>query len=193
MKYELKVAHLYGDLLNTYGDNGNLLALNYYAKMMDTKLDIQIVSLDDQFVAKDWDIVFFGGGQDYEQTIVSRDLQNKKAELTSYIEDGGPLLAICGGYQLLGHYYVGANGEKISGIGALDHYTLSQDDNRFIGDIVIKNQETGETYHGFENHNGKTYLGKDERPLGKVVTGNGNNGEDESEGQRYTGVTLMLI
>lgn len=126
MKYELKVAHLYGDLLNTYGDNGNLLALNYYAKMMDTKLDIQIVSLDDQFVAKDWDIVFFGGGQDYEQTIVSRDLQNKKAELTSYIEDGGPLLAICGGYQLLGHYYVGANGEKISGIGALDHYTLSR-------------------------------------------------------------------
>lgn len=188
MKYELKVAHLYGDLLNTYGDNGNLLALNYYAKMMDTKLDIQIVSLDDQFVAKDWDIVFFGGGQDYEQTIVSRDLQNKKSELTSYIEDGGPLLAICGGYQLLGHYYVGANGEKISGIGALDHYTLSQDDNRFIGDIVIKNQETGETYHGFENHNGKTYLGKDERPLGKVVTGNGNNGEDESEGVIYKNV-----
>ena len=64
MKYELKVAHLYGDLLNTYGDNGNLLALNYYAKMMDTKLDTQIVSIDDQFVAKDWDIFFFGGGQD---------------------------------------------------------------------------------------------------------------------------------
>ena len=185
MKYELKVAHLYGDLLNTYGDNGNLLALNYYAKMMDTKLDTQIVSLDDQFVAKDWDIVFFGGGQDYEQTIVSRDLQNKKAELTSYIEDGGPLLAICGGYQLLGHYYVGANGEKISGIGALDHYTLSQDDNRFIGDIVIKNQETGETYHGFENHNGMTFLGEGERPLGQVLQGNGNNGKDQSEGVIY--------
>ncbi|ABJ68374.1 MULTISPECIES: type 1 glutamine amidotransferase [Pediococcus] len=188
MKYNLNVAHLYGDLLNTYGDNGNLLALKYYAKKMDTDLDIDIVSLDDQFNPKDWDIVFFGGGQDYEQTIVSKDIQHKKEGLTDYIEDGGPLLAICGGYQLLGHYYVGANGEKIKGIDALDHYTLSQDDNRFIGDIVIKNAETGEIYHGFENHNGKTFLGKGERPLGEVQSGHGNNGEDQSEGVIYKNV-----
>ncbi|MGK4093700.1 glutamine amidotransferase [Pediococcus pentosaceus] len=188
MKYNLNVAHLYGDLLNTYGDNGNLLALKYYAKKMDTDLDIDIVSLDDQFNPKDWDIVFFGGGQDYEQTIVSKDVQHKKEDLTDYIEDGGPLLAICGGYQLLGHYYVGANGEKIKGIDALDHYTLSQDDNRFIGDIVIKNAETGEIYHGFENHNGKTFLGKRERPLGEVQSGHGNNGEDQSEGVIYKNV-----
>ncbi|MBF7103727.1 glutamine amidotransferase [Pediococcus pentosaceus] len=188
MKYNLNVAHLYGDLLNTYGDNGNLLALKYYAKKMDTDLDIDIVSLDDQFNPKDWDIVFFGGGQDYEQTIVSKDIQHKKKDLTDYIEDGGPLLAICGGYQLLGHYYVGANGEKIKGIDALDHYTLSQDDNRFIGDIVIKNAETGEIYHGFENHNGKTFLGKGERPLGEVQSGHGNNGEDQSEGVIYKNV-----
>lgn len=188
MKYNLNVAHLYGDLLNTYGDNGNLLALKYYAKKMDTDLDIDIVSLDDQFNPKDWDIVFFGGGQDYEQTIVSKDIQHKKEDLTDYIEDSGPLLAICGGYQLLGHYYVGANGEKIKGIDALDHYTLSQDDNRFIGDIVIKNAETGEIYHGFENHNGKTFLGKGERPLGEVQSGHGNNGEDQSEGVIYKNV-----
>lgn len=188
MKYNLNVAHLYGNLLNTYGDNGNLLALKYYAKKMDTDLDIDIVSLDDQFNPKDWDIVFFGGGQDYEQTIVSKDIQHKKEDLTDYIEDGGPLLAICGGYQLLGHYYVGANGEKIKGIDALDHYTLSQDDNRFIGDIVIKNAETGEIYHGFENHNGKTFLGKGERPLGEVQSGHGNNGEDQSEGVIYKNV-----
>lgn len=188
MKYNLNVAHLYGDLLNTYGDNGNLLALKYYAKKMDTDLDIDIVSLDDQFNPKDWDIVFFGGGQDYEQTIVSKDIQHKKEDLTDYIEDGGPVLAICGGYQLLGHYYVGANGEKIKGIDALDHYTLSQDDNRFIGDIVIKNAETGEIYHGFENHNGKTFLGKGERPLGEVQSGHGNNGEDQSEGVIYKNV-----
>ncbi|ARW19325.1 hypothetical protein S100892_00738 [Pediococcus pentosaceus] len=155
---------------------------------MDTDLDIDIVSLDDQFNPKDWDIVFFGGGQDYEQTIVSKDIQHKKEDLTDYIEDGGPLLAICGGYQLLGHYYVGANGEKIKGIDALDHYTLSQDDNRFIGDIVIKNAETGEIYHGFENHNGKTFLGKGERPLGEVQSGHGNNGEDQSEGVIYKNV-----
>jgi CobQ-like glutamine amidotransferase family enzyme len=188
MKYTLNVAHLYGDLLNTYGDNGNLLALNYYAKMMDTELITEIVSLDDAFEPNAWDITFFGGGQDYEQSIVSRDLQTKKTDLTNYIEAGGPVLAICGGYQLLGHYYIGANGEKIAGIGALDHYTLSQENSRFIGDIVIKNAETGEVYHGFENHNGKTYLGEGERPLGEVQSGHGNNGEDQSEGVIYKNV-----
>jgi CobQ-like glutamine amidotransferase family enzyme len=77
---------------------------------------------------------------------------------------------------------------KLKGIDALDHYTLSQDDNRFIGDIVIKNAETGEIYHGFENHNGKTFLGKGERPLGEVQSGHGNNGEDQSEGVIYKNV-----
>ena len=95
------------------------------------------------------------------------------------------MLAICGGYQLLGHYYIGANGEKIPGLGVLDHYTLSQDHHRFIGDITIKNEETGDEYHGFENHNGRTFLGKGERPLGKVISGNGNNGDDQTEGAIY--------
>lgn len=98
------------------------------------------------------------------------------------------MLAICGGYQFLGHYYVGANGEKIQGISALDHYTLSQENNRFIGDIVIYNEEFNETYYGFENHNGRTFLGEGERPLGKVVQGHGNNGEDQSEGVIYKNV-----
>lgn len=95
------------------------------------------------------------------------------------------MLAICGGYQLLGHYYVGADGEKIPGIGVLDHYTLSQDNNRFIGNITIKNEENNETYHGFENHNGRTFLGNGEKPLGIVLSGHGNNGEDNTEGAIY--------
>ncbi len=185
---KLKLAHLYGNLLNTYGDNGNILMLNYVAKKMGIELTTEIVSIHEPFDPKRFDLVFFGGGQDFEQVIVSKDIQAKKASLTEYIENGGVMLAICGGYQLLGHYYMGAHGEKIDGIGALDHYTLSQDNNRFIGDITIYNEEFDETYEGFENHNGVTYLGKGERPLGKVVEGHGNNGEDQSEGAIYKNV-----
>lgn len=188
MKYQLHLAHLYGDLLNTYGDIGNVLVLEYYAKQMDIELTSEVISLDQPFDATKFDIAFFGGGQDYEQVIVSKDIQAKKKALTDYIEDGGPMLAICGGYQLLGKYYIGANGERIEGISALNHYTESQDNNRFIGDIVIENEEAGQKYHGFENHNGVTYLGKDERPLGKVISGHGNNGKDQGEGAIYKNV-----
>lgn len=185
MTYTLEAAHLYGDLMNTYGDIGNILAMNYYAKAVDATINVELVSLDDPFDPNKYDFALFGGGQDYEQTIVSKDLQNKKAELTTYIENGGPMLAICGGFQMLGHYYIGAQGEKIPGLGALDHYTLSQDHNRFIGNITIKNAETGQTYYGFENHNGMTFLGQGERPLGHVEQGHGNNGKDQTEGVIY--------
>ena len=148
----------------------------------------EIVSIHEPFDADKYDLVFFGGGQDFEQLIISKDIQKKKDSLINYIENDGVMLAICGGYQLLGHYYMGANGEKIQGISALDHYTLSQENNRFIGDIVIHNEEFNETYYGFENHNGRTFLGEGERPLGKVVQGQGNNGEDQSEGVIYRNV-----
>lgn len=185
MAKELNVCHLYGNLLNTYGDNGNMLMLRYYAEEMGVAFNWDIVSIHEPFDPEKYDLVFFGGGQDFEQVIVSEDIQAKKEDLTTYIEQDGVMLAICGGYQLLGHYYIGANGEQIPGIGALDHYTLSQDNNRYIGDIVIHNEEFNETYYGFENHNGRTFLGKGERPLGKVVEGHGNNNEDGSEGAIY--------
>lgn len=184
-KQVLKLAHLYGNLLNTYGDNGNILMLKYVAKKMNIDLQTEIVSIHEPFEPEKFDLVFFGGGQDYEQKIVSEDIQSKKDSLTNYIENNGVMLAICGGYQLLGHYYIGAQGEQIEGISALDHYTLSQDNNRFIGDVKIFNEEFDETYEGFENHNGRTFLGKGERPLGKIVEGYGNNGEDQSEGAIY--------
>lgn len=188
MKYQLHLAHLYGDLLNTYGDIGNVLVLEYYAKKMNIELTSEIISLNDAFDPEKFDIAFFGGGQDYEQVIVSKDIQSKKDSITSFINDGGPILAICGGYQLLGKYYIGANGERIEGIHALPHYTESQINNRFIGDIIIKNEETGEIYHGFENHNGVTYLGEGEKPLGIVQQGHGNNGKDKSEGAIFKNV-----
>ncbi|WP_304249729.1 type 1 glutamine amidotransferase [Limosilactobacillus gastricus] len=183
--YHLRLAHLYGDLLNTYGDVGNITALKYYAQQMDTEIDVQVISIENDFDPDQFDLAFFGGGQDYEQMIVSQDIQTKKTAIEKFIDDEKPMLAICGGYQLLGHYYIGADGKKIQGIGALDHYTLSQDNHRFIGDIEIKNELTGEIYHGFENHNGRTFIGESEHPLGKVISGNGNNGEDQTEGAIY--------
>lgn len=188
MSKELHVCHLYGNLLNTYGDNGNLLMLKYLSEKMGVTFHSEIVSIHEEFDPEKYDLVFIGGGQDYEQVIISKDIQNKKAALTTYIENDGVILAICGGYQFLGHYYIGAQGEKIKGIGALDHYTLSQENNRFIGDIEIYNEEFDETYYGFENHNGRTFLGKGERPLGIIKKGHGNNGEDGGEGVIYRNV-----
>lgn len=117
-----------------------------------------------------------------------KTFKQKKDAITRYIENDGVMLAICGGFQLLGEYYIGAHGEKIDGIAALPHYTLSQDNNRFIGDIEIYNKEFDETYYGFENHNGMTFLGKGEKPLGEVVKGYGNNGKDKTEGIIYKNV-----
>lgn len=187
-KQEIKVCHLYGNLLNTYGDNGNLLILNYYAKKMNLDFSVEIVSIYEPFDPTKYDFVFFGGGQDYEQVIVSRDIQTKKQALTDYIENDGVMLAICGGFQLLGDYYIGAKGEKIQGIHALPHYTLSQDNQRFIGEVEIYNEEFDETYYGFENHNGMTFLGENELPLGIVKKGYGNNGKDLTEGVLYKNV-----
>ncbi|APB31596.1 type 1 glutamine amidotransferase [Vagococcus teuberi] len=186
--YHLTFCHLYGNLLNTYGDNGNLLLLNYYAKKLGITIDTEIISVFEDFDETKYDFVFFGGGQDYEQKIVSEDIQTKKDAITRYIENDGVMLAICGGFQLLGEYYIGAHGEKIEGISALPHYTLSQDNNRFIGDIEIYNKEFDETYYGFENHNGMTFLGEGEKPLGEVVKGYGNNGKDKTEGVIYKNV-----
>lgn len=185
---KIRICHLYGNLLNTYGDNGNLLMLQYCARQKGVEVETELVSLHDPFQPEEYDLVFFGGGQDYEQFIVSQDIQEKAADLKEYIEKEGVFLAICGGFQLLGHYYVDAAGKRIEGIGALDHYTLNQENNRFIGDVVIYDEETGDTYEGFENHNGRTFLGKKLAPLGKVQAGKGNNNEDGTEGARYKNV-----
>lgn len=186
--YDLNIAHLYGNLMNTYGDNGNVLMLKYVAEKLGTRVTVDIVSLNDAFDQDYYDLVFFGGGQDYEQTIVAKDLPSKKAALADYIAKNKVVLAICGGFQLLGQYYVQANGVKIDGLGIMGHYTLNQHQNRFIGDIQIHNEVFNETYYGFENHQGRTFLSDDEKPLGRVVYGNGNNKEDQTEGVHYKNV-----
>lgn len=185
---KLRICHLYGNLMNTYGDNGNLLMLQHRAKKLGYEVETTLISLEEDFNPEDFDIVMFGGGQDYEQTVVAKDLQNKKYALIQYIEDNGVVVAICGGFQLLGRYYVNASGERLNGISAIDVCTNGQFPNRLIGDIEIVNEEFGETYLGYENHIGRTYLGKNMKPLGKVVKGYGNNEEDHVEGCHYKNV-----
>ena len=181
---ELNICHLYPDLLNVYGDVGNILILKHRAENRDIKVNITNISLKDDFKPEDFDIVFFGGGQDYEQSIVSEDLKNnKKDALTYYIENEKVMIAICGGYQLLGKYYRAPNGDRLEGLGILDIYTESGE-NRFIGNTVIYNEDFNETYVGFENHSGRTYI-NDLKPFGKCLLGYGNNGEDGFEGCIY--------
>lgn len=181
---ELNICHLYPDLLNVYGDVGNILILKNRAESRGIKVNVINISLNDDFNKDDYDIVFFGGGQDYEQSIVSEDLKyNKKQGLTEYVEEEKVLIAICGGYQLLGKYYRAPNGEKLDGLGILDIYTEGGD-NRFIGNTIIYNEEFNETYVGFENHSGRTYI-NNLKPLGKCIEGYGNNGEDGYEGCIY--------
>ena len=185
---KLRICHLYGNLMNTYGDNGNLLMLQHRAKKLGYEVETTLISLEEDFNPDDFDIVMFGGGQDYEQTVVAKDLQNKKDAIIQYIEDDGVVVAICGGFQLLGRYYVNASGERLNGISAIDVCTNGQFPNRLIGDVEIVNEEFGETYLGYENHIGRTYLGKNMKPLGKVVKGYGNNEEDHVEGCHYKNV-----
>ncbi|AOR24091.1 type 1 glutamine amidotransferase [Clostridium taeniosporum] len=181
---ELNICHLYPDLLNVYGDVGNVLILKHRAEERGIKVNLINVSINDVINKDQIDIIFFGGGQDYEQSIVSNDLNTvKKDSLISYIEEGKVLLAICGGYQLLGKYYTAPNGEKINGLGLLNIYTEGGD-KRFIGNTEIYNELFDQTYVGFENHSGRTYI-NNHKPLGKCIHGYGNNGEDGYEGCIY--------
>jgi len=181
---ELNICHLYPDLLNVYGDLGNILILKYRAEARGIKVNIFNVSMGDHFEGDKYDIVFFGGGQDYEQSIVSNDLkETKKDAITEYIENSKVFLSICGGYQLLGKYYTTPEGEKLKGLEILDIYTEGGD-KRFIGNTVIHNEDFNETYVGFENHSGKTFIGN-LKPLGKIIKGYGNNGDDGYEGCVY--------
>ena len=185
MGYSLHLAHLYGDLLNTYGDIGNVLVLEYYAKQMGIEFTSEIVSIEQDFDEKKFDLAFFGGGQDFEQTIVSKDIQRMKESLTTFIEDDGPMLAICGGYQLLGKYYKTDAG-MIEGLNLVDIYT-EQEEGRLIDNIVLDSDLVDMPVVGFENHGGRTYLNGN-KPFGKVLYGAGNDGKSGYEGVVYKNV-----
>lgn len=182
----VKIAHLYPKLLNIYGDGGNILTLKKRCEWRGIDVDIEEINIGDNIC--EHDIYFIGGGQDTQQIEVSKELGKHKEFLTSERDRGAVFLGICGGYQLFGHYYQPMDGDKLEGIGLLDAYTIAGD-NRFIGNVTSKTEyTTPNTLVGFENHSGLTYLQGDTKPLATVVIGNGNNGQDKTEGARYKNV-----
>lgn len=180
----IRIAHLYPDMLNLYGDRGNIIALT--ERMMARQIDVHTdaITMGKSFNADDYDILFIGGGQDFEQDVLLDDLKKgKDAEINKAIHNGTVMLAICGGYQMLGKYYKTYDGKMLEYMGALDFYTEGKEE-RMIGNYAYKTKEGIEVV-GFENHSGRTYLGKGVEPLGKMIKGFGNNGEDGSEGVRF--------
>jgi lipid II isoglutaminyl synthase (glutamine-hydrolysing) len=181
----LRIAHLYADEMNIYGDRGNILTLQKRAQWREIPVEIRAIGRGPAPDLSDIDLIFWGGGQDRDQELVFRDAAAHKVEaIRSAIAGGAVVLAVCGGYQLLGEYYVTADGKKLPGLGLVDMHTVPGP-KRNIGNIVIETLELGlqpPTLVGFENHSGKTYLGRGLRPLGRVLRGAGNNGEDGSEG-----------
>lgn len=183
----IKIGHLYPKLLNIYGDIGNIITLKKRCEWRNIQVVIDEINVGDDIT--EHDIYFIGGGQDVQQIEVSKELQRHKDFLNSEKERGCVFLGICGGYQLMGHYYQPHDGDRLLGIGLLDAYTVAGK-NRFIGNVTVKNSLglVPETLVGFENHSGLTYLEGDTKPLGKVIIGNGNNGEDYKEGARSKNV-----
>ncbi len=183
----LTLVHLYPDLMNVYGDRGNVLALRRRAEWRGIELEVREVSVGDHFDPCEADLLFFGGGQDREQAVVSPDfVAEKSAAVRQAVEDGAALLAVCGGYQLLGRSYTTFDGRELPGAGLFDSHTVPGR-KRHIGNTLVETALDGErrTLVGFENHSGRTYLGPGVRPLGRVLVGAGNNGEDGTEGAIY--------
>jgi CobQ-like glutamine amidotransferase family enzyme len=181
---DLRVCHLYPDLLNLYGDRGNLTVLRRRAQARGISVSITPVRLGDPLDTAAHDLFFVGGGEDRQQVLAAADLRTRADGLRRAVEDGAVVLAVCGGYQLLGHYYRPAEGPDLPGIGLLDLTTEhpGKAARRLIGNVVVDCAIPGiGTLVGFENHGGRTRLGE-ARPLGRVVVGFGNNGQDGLEG-----------
>ena len=183
---KLRLAHLYPKLLNIYGDGGNILALIKRCQWRGITVELDEIGVGDKIGRHD--IYFIGGGQDLQQIEVSKELLKNKDFLTEERDRMAVFLGICGGYQLMGHYYQPHNGDRLEGISLLDAYTVAGN-KRFIGNVTAETDLVEpHTLVGFENHSGLTYLQGDTVPIGKVSVGNGNNGEDKTEGARFKNV-----
>ena len=186
---KLKIAHLYPDLLNLYGDIGNITTIKKRCEWRGIEAQVDSIYGNEKIAFTDYDLVFLGGGSDREQLLVRDKLISMKKEISAYVENNGVLLAVCGGYQLLGSYYK-LEKETIKGLEILNIQT-EVGKTRLISDVVLENEDFG-TIVGFENHGGRTYI-NDHTPLGKVLYGNGNNGTDGYEGVIYKNVIATYL
>ena len=203
IKQKLIIGYLYPELMNIYGDTGNIICLKKRCQWRGIDVEIKNLTIGDNIKKGDCDLYFFGGGQDQSQNDVAKDLKKKATILKAEADRGIPFLSICGGYQLLGEYYQPFEGDKLAGVGIFPAFTKASND-RMIGNIVVEvadslwqiadSKKENPISHppsairqliGFENHSGKTFLKKDGKPLGKIIKGFGNNGEDQTEGCLY--------
>jgi lipid II isoglutaminyl synthase (glutamine-hydrolysing) len=185
----LRVCALYPDLMNIYADRGNLLMLERRCQWRGLGFELLSVSLGEPLDPDGADIYYIGGGQDRDQMLCAYDLaEHKRDDLHAAARRGAVILAVCGGYQLLGHSYE-LGDETLPGVGLVDLRTVRSDDPRLIGNVAIEVELEGTSHvlAGFENHGGRTFLGTAE-PLGRVLKGHGNNGGDGHEGVRASNV-----
>lgn len=182
---KLTLVHLYPKHMNIYGDQGNLLALIYRCRQRRIKLLVKPINPGDSLKPGCFDLLFAGGGQDRHQSIVAKDLIKRSKVIKQAVKNHIPMLTICGSYQLFGRYFQPFNGPKLKGIGIFDAYTVA-DRKRKIGNAVIrltsKISDLTSNLVGFENHSGNTFLSGTTLPLGQVIIGSGNNGQDHTEG-----------
>jgi hypothetical protein len=180
----IRVGHLYPDYLNIYADRGNIAVFSARARARGHELDVRAIGMGDAVPVGEIDLFYVGGGQDREQELVAHDLAAKSEPLREAVESGAAFLAVCGGYQLLGRFYRDVAGAELPGIGLLPLHTIAGE-RRMIGDVLLECTWAGETLAGFENHAGRTILDDGAEPLGRVLSGFGNDGGSGFEGCRY--------
>jgi CobQ-like glutamine amidotransferase family enzyme len=179
----IRVGHLYPDYLNIYADRGNIAVLADRARARGHELAVHPIGMGDAVPVGEVDLFYVGGGQDREQELVAHDLVRKQDALHEAVGRGAAFLAVCGGYQLLGRHYLDVAGTELPGIGLLPLYTVAGE-RRMIGDVLLDCAWAGRTLAGFENHAGRTMLDDGAEPLGRVISGFGNDGRTGFEGCR---------
>jgi CobQ-like glutamine amidotransferase family enzyme len=189
----LRVAHLYPEVMDLYGDGGNVVTIQRRCEWRGIHVEVVDVRVGDRLDPRDFDLLFIGGGQDTGQRHIAHDLLARGEAIREFVEAGGAALAVCAGFQLFGNAYTTADGRELTGIGVFDAHTVASQD-RIIGNSVVITEpgswkaysaEEPITIAGFENHAGRTYLGPCSKPLGRVVAGGGNLGDGGAEGAVY--------